>query len=234
MQQPSFIQRPHKRQSQQQRDDLLCYVEQESQAMQPLLSNFIERDDKTEKQSLMVLRQVDSMVERMEEAADWDDSLYLQHLMKPFRALRDECLISINGFSEKKRAENEDLLLCADNQQLVYVTLYQKDGHDLAKWLLSIKVLPGNFVSRPIYGDVLHVDEVMRSAKNRGTVGYVIVKVHPDDIRCSSSYQDRKDLYGHQLITLEESCLKFSNIIAFIHCSHKYRVTPDKLCLVGS
>ena len=111
---------------------------------------------------------------------------------------------------------------------LVYILLYQADANNHDKWLLTIKSLIGQSISRPIYRNENDVAEVIRSKNDKKRSGFVAIYVNQADIL---SGRVVKDAAGHELVRVKENAIDLKKIVAFYQDEKKYSYREGKLVL---
>lgn len=105
-----------------------------------------------------------------------------------------------------------------DDEQLVYVYLFNAHGIDVQTWLkmLHPSVYYEYSVNRPIYGDKAHVESLIRSKAKRVQHGYMAVAVKKTAI-VSTPETAVKDSIDNPLVKIKEGSLKPERLISFSH-----------------
>lgn len=105
-----------------------------------------------------------------------------------------------------------------DDEELVYVYLFNAHGLDVQTWLkmLNPSVYYEYSVNRPIYGKKEHVESLIRSKANRVQHGYMAVAVKKMAI-LSKPETAMKDVIDNPLVKIKEGSLKPDRLISFTH-----------------
>lgn len=176
----------------------------------------------------------DKLLEALDEAihqGHWQGSLFYKNILKQLLELRKYVeeklgaqLTEVSHGSENNPASVE----AKEGYEIVYISLYQAETDRMDRWLLTIKSLTEQYVSRPVYRNVAQLEELIRAKRSR-TDGYVAVWVKSSDILLSSSGVPIKDRLGNELLTLQQGCVQLENIIEFVHDGRQYRIIDNQL-----
>lgn len=109
----------------------------------------------------------------------------------------------------------------AENEQLVYIYLYNAQGKDIHVWerLLSNKSLAEQCFSRPIYANRDDAERILRSRDDALQHAFIAVVVKKNHVITSHNLTDPT---GNQRVRLVENSLKTDNIIEFFHNGKAY------------
>lgn len=125
---------------------------------------------------------------------------------------------------------NADL---AENQQYVYVYLFNAQGRILSRWVPMFS--PRNFaeysVNRPIYQEEDQVQAYIRSRTNDDAHAYLVMKVNKGDVVSSPGQAHYHDATGQPLLKLKEKSLMAENLVVFVYKGDRYRVSNGQLIL---
>ncbi len=123
---------------------------------------------------------------------------------------------------------DQEQLVVDEDEQLVYVYLFNAHGIDLQTWIkmLHPSVYYEHSVNRPIYGAKEHVESVIRNKANRTQHGYIEVAVKKAMI-LKKDDAGLKDNIGNPLLKIKEGSLKPDRLISFYHNGHYYRMNED-------
>ncbi len=165
------------------------------------------------------------------EKGDWESSLFFQTIGKRLKALRAQAIIDLGMTATQQHTESSELTTTAaiaDDEVLVYISLYQSEGKDMLKWQMVIKALTGAGISRPVYEQKDYVDELIRHKVDVQKEAYVIAKIKQDNL-LPSPEKGLQDRFGHPLVTLREGSLTLENMVEFVHEGRHYRLDSGKL-----
>lgn len=123
--------------------------------------------------------------------------------------------------SNVKQAVGED-------EQLVYVYLFNAHGIDLPSWIkmLHPSVYYEHSVNRPIYAVKEHVEMVIRNKTNRIQHGYLEVAVKKTAI-VQKGEDGLKDNLGNPLLKIREGSLRPERLISFWHNGYQYTLDEN-------
>lgn len=116
----------------------------------------------------------------------------------------------------------------ADDEQLVYVYLFNAHGIDTQSWMkmLHPSVYYEHSVNRPIYGAKEHVEMVIRNKSNRVQHGYLEVAVKKVAI-LNKGDENLKDSLGNPLLKIKEGSLRPERLICLTHNGNLYYVDEN-------
>ncbi|HTM63614.1 MAG TPA: type IVB secretion system protein IcmQ [Gammaproteobacteria bacterium] len=172
------------------------------------------RDTKELKEKLMQL---------INEAVSNDEKLRAElNIGNKFRFIKDRLqqlktqieasLQTIKVETEEKREE------LSEDEQLVYVYLFNAHGIDMQSWMKLVHptVFYDHSVNRPIYGNKDHIEAVIRSKANRTQHGYLTVAIKKNDILKKDDAAP-KDNLGHPLLKIKEGSLHQTRMLNLSH-----------------
>lgn len=119
--------------------------------------------------------------------------------------------------------ENKDEL--AEDEQLVYVYLFNAHGIDIQSWVKMVQpsVFYEHSVNRPIYAAKEHVEAVIRGKANRIQHGFLTIAMKKNAI-LKQGDEAPKDNIGNPLLKIKEGSLKPERLISLAHNGHTYVV----------
>lgn len=146
-----------------------------------------------------------------------------------FKFIRDRLLALQQHVAETMQTikveteENKDAL--AEDEQLVYVYLFNAHGIDLQSWVKMVhpSVYYEHSVNRPIYSEKSHIEAVIRNKTNRIQHGYLTIVIKKNFI-LKKGDEAAKDNLGHPLLKIKEGSLKPERLISLTHNGHTYVV----------
>jgi len=131
------------------------------------------------------------------------------------QALKDDTQAAVETI---KLSDESVVKTVAEDEQLVYVYIFNAHGIDLQSWLkmLHPSVYYEYSVNRPIYFEKEHAEAVIRGKAKRVQHGYVTFAVKKALI-FSTLENSVKDQIGNPLVKLKEGSLKPERLISFTH-----------------
>lgn len=122
--------------------------------------------------------------------------------------------------------ENKDEL--AEDEQLVYVYLFNAHGIDIKSWVKMVhpSVYYEHSVNRPIYAAKEHVEAVIRGKANRIQHGFLTIAMKKAAI-LKQGDDAPKDNIGNPLLKIKEGSLKPERLISLTHNGHTYVVNEN-------
>jgi len=149
-----------------------------------------------------------------------------------FRFIRDRLTALQQHVDEAlqtiKVEENNVKQAVSQDEQLVYVYLFNAHGMDLQSWIkmLHPSVYYEHSVNRPIYGSKEHVEMVIRNKTNRIQHGYLEIAVKTAAV-VQRGGEALKDNLGNPLIKIKEGSLRPERLISFVHNGHQYSLDEN-------
>lgn len=174
-----------------------------------------------------IIKQSLNSIERILQVSESEGSLFLRNTIKPIRSWYEQLLKLENVILK----ENKLVVVVPpipENMIPVYISLFQAEGLNLAKWSMQVRSLAAYVQGRPIYSDQDQVLKLIRSKIDDSYDAYVVVAVKPEKIINSAS---RLDKQGNQLLTLQDHAIESKNIIEFVHQGKHYCFIENQLIL---
>lgn len=170
------------------------------------------------------------ILQSLMETGDWSASLFLRAAQKKIQVLYEEASILSTQLEDKARSsrDQQQKIRIQQGYTNVYVSIYQSDPYNLARWENTLKSIKEYSINRPIYGSEAHIEEAIRS-KGSINEGYVIIYVKEVDIIEPYPGKIIEDRWGHELLTLRDNSLKPANILEFVHQGQRYDFIDGKL-----
>ncbi len=179
-------------------------------------------------------------IDKAVNGGQWQGSLFYKNILKQLVELRSY-VVSKLGERIIEDPNEADVAIAAAKTHLqsesdreaagyekVYVSLYQAESERMDRWLNTIKLLPEHYVSRPIYRQLEHMQEMIRAKASR-TEAYAIVWVKTVDIVPHHSGITKHDRFGHELLSLKSGSIELENLVEFIHDGRSYRLIENQL-----
>ncbi len=167
-----------------------------------------------------------ALIDRTINQGHWDSSLFYRNILKKLEEMR-QYVLSTLGDKEQDLSHSEVAAVEEKTgYRRVYIMLYQIKGEYLETWVNAVKTLPGYCVTRPIYNQEEHVQEIMRSKRGKSDA-YVSLWVKAEDIAAGNALS--QDRFGHPLINIREGSIKLENMIEFVHDGNTYQFIENQL-----
>lgn len=135
--------------------------------------------------------------------------------------------VKLDSAATKKQTIVE--LSPADDETVVYVYLFNARGRVLSTWskLLNNRALHEHSVNRPIYTDVAHIEELIRSKTDACNHGFFKIIVKNEHIIADVANTTFFDSLGHPLLRLRQGGLKVERILSINLSGKHYRLTDE-------
>lgn len=162
-------------------------------------------------------------LDKLIEKGHWDQSLFYKNILKRLHALRQSIIDSLEDEQDAFASSSSlpEIPLQKEDYRRMYVAVYQTEGERMDRWLYLVKNLPSFSISRPVYGEEAHAEELMRAKRGRNDA-YVILWVKEQDILSPLSGALPFDRFHHALYTLKPTGVKLENLIEFVHDGKRY------------
>lgn len=172
-------------------------------------------DSKDIKQN--IIKALDKVIKK----GDWD-SLFFSAMKKRLIAMREKAVkdFGLAVYSIESEMAEEIPQLSPD-RRLIYVSIYQADSRDLNKWQSALRSLVNVNVSRPIYTEEKHVQQLIKSKQDPKKEAYLTIRVLKNRV---IEEPNRLDRAGHQLLSLKPDAIQLANISHFTYNSKVYKV----------
>lgn len=191
------------------------------------VENFESQPERTLESRLVLSRQLLSIIDQLLEYEDWGDSPFINQLLKPTRAKKEELTKFIEENSDKLPNDIWQKPVCPEGSKEVYALLYQANGNDIQGWESQICDLHRNAVSRPLYDSEEAVQRCIRLRGNHSTDGYVLLFLPEGYLQPTE--EPIKDKYDQELLQLRKTDLQASFVKAFFHQGQIYQLQENKL-----
>jgi len=163
-------------------------------------------------------RELIEALENLLSKGDWEATLFLQVNKKRIEDLRSRAQKLLDEVASKSENQKSAVIRkLPAGYKVFYISLYQVDVDNLAKWQNTIKALEKHSVSRPIYASEEHIRTWVRNKTDPAREAYVVAHVKESDIARPLLGKPVKDRFDHELITLKEGSIRLANIIEFVH-----------------
>lgn len=178
--------------------------------------------------------QMESILRIVHAAIQQDQALRQQfEIGDKFRFIRDR-LETLRSHTAAQLAEldeqlSEAIQVIAEDEQLVYVYLYNAHGISLPTWqkMLLSSVFYEYSVNRPIYHEQSHIEAFIRSRPNKPQHAYLTFIVKKAQVLTPPDASTLQDAIGGRLLKIREGSLQFKKLVAFMHNGIEYTVKED-------
>lgn len=216
------------------RQKLVDCMESEDARLKTIAEKFFKESKRTDQDKDNLLAEVIKSANEILAVGGWQDSRFLFNVVKPLIAIRNAAEKELLD-RQSQKVKGADIAPLADDEEKVYISLFQSDGMDMSKWGIQLRSLERYIVGRPIYQDEAHVQQRIRlRVKNHASEAYVIFAVRKKDV-ITNPYQSQglKDTHGNPLIQLSEVAVDHGRILGFVHQKTLYHLVDGRLKQVG-
>lgn len=211
------------------KQQLIDCLKQEKADFMEIARNFYKQGERTTQQYLELTDAIISAVDHVLNAQDWEDSLFLRNTLKPLKEIREQA-IALKKEATMTVAEKQIALrTLEEDEMLVYISIFQSEGHNLRKWELQLSSLRSHLLGRPVYEKEEDVVKVIRQKLVKISEAFVVVAVKKADIQSFAYQAERVDRFGNPLLTLKDTAVKSENIFEFVHQDQRYFFINHKL-----
>lgn len=211
------------------KQQLIDCIKQEKMDFMKIVKQFYSQGHRTREEYLELTDAIIDAMDHVLKANDWDDSLFLRNALKPLKEIRKEAVVlrkEATATVADKQIELRDL---AEDELLIYISIFQSEGHDLRKWELQLSSLRSHLLGRPVYEKEEDVVKVIRQKLVQTSEAFVIVAIKKNDVQNFSYQAERVDRYGNPLLTLKDTAVKSENIFELVHQGKRYFLVNGKL-----
>lgn len=171
------------------------------------------------------------ILDELLSVGDWQASLFLKTAAKQFMELRLQAQQLLAEVQRVTSIQHQERAHAFEDARVVYISVYQAEGHDLHKWHQTLKSLTDYSLSRPVYQEEEHIRAMIRAKEQVQREGYVQVLVQQQDIVALPSDKKSYDRFGNELLTLKAGVVKPEHIVEFVHGEQRYQFQQDALVL---
>lgn len=213
------------------RQQLLEKLKQENTNLELLLEDFYNQTKRESPDYLKLCENIIKAVDEILAAGDWESSLFLRNKAKGLQAIRDQAqkfTQQLNSYPNDQSHLASSQLTIPAGKTLVYVLLFQLNGHNLSEWESLLKVLPTYIQGRPIYQQQEEIEQNLRSRGQNIAEGYAAIMVPEKAVKVTKML----DRFGQPLVTVDEGSFKSEDVVRFVHAGQSYRFKEGHLVLV--
>lgn len=191
---------------------------------------FYSHGERNESDCLRLADAIIHAIESLLQAYDWDSSLFLKSTIKPFRALKEDVLGTRQALLQEQGEAEIPMYALLPDEEKVYVSLYQADGHNIAQWEAQLASLDAYMVGRPVYKNEADIQKTIHQKLLQIAEAYAVVVVHKSDI-ISQDVLAKTDRHGHPLVSIEMGKVNGSHVREFVHAGRRYHYHRQHLVL---
>jgi len=211
------------------KQQLVECVKNENADFTEIAKEFYQKGQRTSEDYLAFNAAIIEAIDHVLEAGDWGDSLFLRNTVKPLKKIRDEALKLQQEVGEASGEKKITLRDLNDDEMLIYISIFQSEGHNIRKWELQLSSLQSHLLGRPVYENEADAQKVIRQKLVQISEAYVVVAIKKSDIQDFAYQAKRVDRHGNALLTLKENAVKPENIFKFLHQGKEYCFVNGKL-----
>lgn len=211
------------------KQQLIDCLKQEKTDFIAIAKNFYQESHRTREHYLELTDAIIGAVDHVLNASDWEDSLFLRNALKPLKEIREQAMALKKDATLTAADQQVVLRALSDDEMLVYISIFQSEGHNLRKWELQLGSLRSHLLGRPVYEKEENVAKVIRQKLMQVSEAFVVVAVNKKDIQSFAYQAERVDRFGNPLLTLKDSSVKTENIFEFVHQNQRYFFLNGKL-----
>ncbi len=206
---------------------LLESFESENQQLKVLLDQFYTQPNRTEQNYAEINEAILKAIDKLLGAGDWEGSLFLRNAAKPLKQARDEIVKlqqKMGAVTDNIRYEQPEI---TDDMQVVFVSIYQSGGYDLAQWEKQLASLANYTQGRPVYVSEDEVNRAIRAKLVPNAEAYIKVAIKKS--RILTGLKPAYDRLHQPLLTLAEGAVIPRNILEFVHVGKHYLFVGGRL-----
>jgi intracellular multiplication protein IcmQ len=211
------------------KQQLIDCVQEEKADFMEIANAFYQQGYRTRKDYIVLTKAIVEAVDHVLVTQDWNESLFLRNALKPLKAIRQQASDLLKEATETAAQQPVTLRDLEKDEILVYISIFQSQGHSLRKWELQLSSLRSHLLGRPVYEKEVDVVKVIRQKLIQTSEAYIVVAVKQADIQDFAHQAKRVDRYDNALMTLQASAVQVENIFEFVHQDKRYFFSQGKL-----
>lgn len=204
-------------------------VSREKMKFLELAQAFYDSSQRTEQQCLELAQSIIITVDNVLAAGDWGSSLFLKNMIKPLQELREHALQSKTELMCAQGLEEIPEYPLKEHETKIYISLFQAEGHDLAKWEAQLRSIHAYMAGRPIYKNEEEVRKTIRQKLMQTSEAYVVAVVDQAKILENEFPAKKMDRQGFELLTIQLGAVSPQSIIEFVHLGKRYHFYNQRL-----
>lgn len=213
---------------------LLEQVNVENEKFTELLKSFNGSEGCEGENTQAICDEIIALVDRVLAIEGWQDSLFLRNLMKPLEQAKDEAQAILDSRSNKANVGIKQNIAIAEDEVVLYMTLYQAQGYDLNAWSLQLRSIKHTMLGRPIYSDEESARTTIRSKVDQSRDAYVVLRVKREYMMNHAAPSAQFDRHNNKLVTLEQGAIATESILEFVYMNNRYHFTKGVLSVQQS
>jgi intracellular multiplication protein IcmQ len=194
-------------------------IETENQRLKELLDHFYAQERRNEQNYAEINETILQAIDKLLAAGDWEGSLFLRNAAKPLRQAREE-IIKIQQKLQAPADKQYIAPIVGEDMMVVYVSLYQSNGFDLAGWERQLQSLTSYTQGRPIYQNEDEINRAIRARLVPTSEAYIKVAIKKAAIL--TGLKQLNDKLNQPLLNVSEGAILPTNILEFVHAAKHY------------
>jgi intracellular multiplication protein IcmQ len=193
--------------------------------------SFYQKDAHNNDSYLVFCEEIIETIDRILEASQGDEnSLFLRNTIKPLKRMREQALSLVDEISKQTPQSTAELPKISADMEIVYISIFQNDGLNLAKWELQLRSLPRYIIGRSVYQKEKYVQQLLRQKTlKKSCEAYVVIAVKKAALKSAANESPLLDGNGNPLTTLADGSVNTKNIVEFVHEGKRYHFLDGKL-----
>lgn len=221
--------------SQELKKKLLECLDQEARQFSEVARTYVTKGQLSKEDKTGLLTAIIAAIDHVMAAGDWNSSLFLRNTLKPLIAIKLEAETELQCFEEIANARLKQKRVLASDEIEVYISLFQSDGYNIAKWAMQLRSLDRYTVGRPVYENEADIEKRIRLRNTAGVANeaYVVVAIKKTDIQANLNQASLNDQFGNPLLQLKDTAVRNGQIDAFVHQGTRYDFVDGQLIKQG-
>ncbi len=214
----------------QDREHILQVLQSENEVVSLAVKELYEVEGENKDASVVYCKRIIASIDKIIAAGDWQASLFLRNVLKPLLEIQQDAKRILQNLTQAAPTVEAVKQEIQTHQQLIYISLYNAKGHDLASWVPQLKSIDSYVVGRPVYLQEANVKKAVRLKAQQTNEAYIVMLVDKNALQTPNAFEvDRKDRYGNSLESLKVGAVDASHIVEFVHDGVHYTFEQDKL-----
>jgi len=215
------------------RNHIATQAESANDQVVALLKSYDQENGLSEQESQEICHKIVSMLDSVISIEGWDDSPFLRNIMKPLQEIKQDALDFLED-SDNEAGLPVKLRELADNEQVMYMTLYQAGADKYSDWGVQLLSIRRTLLGRPVYFSEHAAQGVCRAKVDHSSDAYIVLHVNKNIVEPAKLSQGYKDQNDNDFITLEPGAITAENIVEFVYCGERYVFNEGKLQPIAS
>lgn len=205
---------------------LLNCLDREARHFSEIARGYFDKEQLSVEDKTGLLRAIVETIDHVMETGDWESSLFLRNTLKPLMQIKSDAELELRKLLDIAEETRYTAQVPAEDEQEVYISLFQSDGYNMGKWAMQLRSLERYVVGRPIYAVETDVQKRLSlRAEAAMNEAYAVVIVKKSDMQMGQ----RQDQFGLRLAVLKDTALKNGRIIGFVYQGMRYYFVDGQL-----